>query len=285
VIYVSSSCIKSKNIKEVIIFLAENGIKNIELSGGIDFYSDLKDDLISLKKEHKLNYLVHNYFPPPKEHFVLNLASLDNTKWQKCIDFLKNSIEFSLDLGVSKYSMHAGFYVDPHVYELGKAFVTKNYSNKKRALERFVSGYEIVKIFANGEIDLYIENNVVSFDNYKNYSFNPFMLTTFQEYEELKTFIDFNLLLDIGHLKVSANTLNLDFDAELEKFLPHTNYIHLSDNDGKNDLNLGIKTTAELLVLLKKNVLKSKIITLETYIPIAEIKRNIEILKSIISDG
>lgn len=281
-IYVSSSCIKSKTIKDSIFFLAENGIKNIELSGGTDFYNGLQNDLIVLKSKYELNYLTHNYFPPPKEHFVLNLASLDKKNWQNSIDYFKNSIELSLKLGVSKYGIHAGFYLDPQVCELGRAFINRNCSNKKLALEKFVKGYEIIKNFVGNEIYLYIENNVLSFDNYRNYTFNPFMLTTFEEYEELKTLINFNLLLDIAHLKVSTNTLNLDFEAELEKLLPHTNYIHLSDNDGKNDLNLGIENNLELCALLKKNPLKSKIITLETYIPIPEIKRNIEILKSII---
>ncbi len=37
------------------------------------------------------------------------------------------------------------------------------------------------------------------------------MLTNSKEYDELKRIIDFNLLLDIAHLKVSANYLRTKF--------------------------------------------------------------------------
>lgn len=283
-IYVSSSCVKSAKIKDSVVSLAENGIKNIELSGGSDFYNEIKTDLISLKNEFELNCQIHNYFPPPEDHFVLNLASLDEKLWGKCIDFYKNTIEMSLEMGSKHYGIHGGFYLDPQVCELGKNFVSKNDTDKKSAIEKFATGFELLKSFANNEINLYVENNVLSFDNYKNYAYNPFMLTTFEEYEELKILTDFKLLLDVAHLKVSSNTLNLDFDTELKKLLPNSNYLHLSDNDGKNDLNLGIDNSSELLILLKKNEIKGKIITLETYIPISEIKRNIEILNKIIDE-
>ena len=50
------------------------GIKNIELSGGVHTPT-LVEDLLKIKKE--ANFQVHNYFPPPKNPFVLNLASAD----------------------------------------------------------------------------------------------------------------------------------------------------------------------------------------------------------------
>lgn len=44
-IYVSSSCLKNKYIVETVRQLAEHGIKNIELSGGTEYYDDLENDL------------------------------------------------------------------------------------------------------------------------------------------------------------------------------------------------------------------------------------------------
>ena len=73
-IFVSSSCVEHTKIKDSILELASNGFGNIELSGGTEYYENYIEDLLVLKKTFNLRYLIHNYFPPPKEHFVLNLA-------------------------------------------------------------------------------------------------------------------------------------------------------------------------------------------------------------------
>jgi len=78
--YVSSACVVHEKIKDSIEELGLNGFKDIELSGGTKYYAGYEDDLIRLKEKYHLNYLVHNYFPPPKEEFILNLASLDENR-------------------------------------------------------------------------------------------------------------------------------------------------------------------------------------------------------------
>ncbi len=65
-IYVSSSCIRHKKIKDSVKELAENGFQNIELSGGTQYYNNIESDLLKLKEKYNLNYRCHNYFPPPK---------------------------------------------------------------------------------------------------------------------------------------------------------------------------------------------------------------------------
>ena len=49
---------------------------NIELSGG-KFHEKNNTKIIKLRKNN-LKYRLHNYFPPPKNPFVLNLASSNN---------------------------------------------------------------------------------------------------------------------------------------------------------------------------------------------------------------
>lgn len=41
-IYVSSSCIRNNNIAEIICSLSEKGIRNIELSGGTEYYEGMR---------------------------------------------------------------------------------------------------------------------------------------------------------------------------------------------------------------------------------------------------
>lgn len=61
-IYVSSSCVRQRYIAEAVEALAKNGVCNIELSGGTEYYEDLIRDLRSLKQTYGLNYACHAYF-------------------------------------------------------------------------------------------------------------------------------------------------------------------------------------------------------------------------------
>ena len=285
-IYVSSTCIKNKLIKESVEVLANAGFRNIELSGGTKFYTDYEKDLLFLQDKYSLNYQLHNYFPPPQSPFVLNLASLDDKIYKQSIDLCKNAIRLSKILSGTRYGIHAGFLIDINPNEAGKKIAHRNLSNRKKALSRFSKGWEIIRDEAGDDIKLYVENNVFSKTNSKTYlKENPFLLTSYSGYLELKEYVNFNLLLDVAHLKVSVQTLNLDFDNELEKLLPLTEYIHLSDNDGLHDQNKAFEKSSEMLNDLKKYDLSKRIFTLETYSSLEAIKDNSNMVYSIMSNN
>ena len=61
--------LNSTKISDSVSFLAEKGYQNIELSGGTKLYDGFIQDLINLKNEFQLKYLLHNYFPPPPTPF------------------------------------------------------------------------------------------------------------------------------------------------------------------------------------------------------------------------
>ncbi len=236
-IYISSSCIQNIKIKDSVEQLALNGFKNIELSGGTHYYEGFEDDLLELKDKYKLNYRCHNYFPPPKEHFVVNLASLDENIYKKSINHIKKAISLSKILGSSKYGFHAGFLIDINKNEIGKKISKGNFYNREKAINKFNLAYETIQNFTDG-VDLYIENNVLSKTNFETFNgSNAFMLTNFSEYKSLKENIDFNLLFDVAHLKVSVTTLGLNWEDEFTNMINASNYIHISDNDGFHDLN------------------------------------------------
>ena len=281
-IYVSSSCVQNKTIKDSVQELVDNGFQNIELSGGTEYYDGFENDLLELKKKYNLNYICHNYFPPPKNHFVLNLASLDNEVYYKTFHHLKSSIELSKKLGAERFGFHAGFFIDIKVSEIGKRISKVNLFDKEKSINRFCKGFKELKIFA-GTLELYIENNVYSATNAKTYENNNlFMLTSKEEYKKLKEMINFNLLLDVAHLKVSSKTLSLNFEDELNYMVNQSDYIHISDNDGLHDLNYKLEKSSGLVELLKKQDLKDKNFTLEIYDDIREIKKTYEILQKVI---
>lgn len=285
-IYVSSSCIKTNSIVESIEKLASYGIKNIELSGGTNYYDNLKHDLLNLKSKYKLSYLCHNYFPPPKEHFILNLASLDEDIYMKSLEHFKKSIQLSKSLGSKRFGLHAGFFIDIKINEIGKDISYTKIHNKEIVIKRFCEAFNILKEQAKTcGVELYIENNVYSFNNAKTYNNkNIFMMTSFPDYEELRKEIEFELLLDVAHLKVSSNTLKLNFEEQLKKFIKKTDYIHISDNNALADENNKLILDSDLMALLRTLNIKNKTFTLEVYDNMDVILESIRILKGAIND-
>ena len=283
-IYVSSACVKNKTIKKSVQELFDNGFYNIELSGGTEYYDGFIEDLLELQNKYDLNYVCHNYFPPPKEHFVLNLASLDDEVYYKTFEHLKNAIILSKKLGAKKFAFHAGFFIDIKVSEIGKKISKVNLFDKELAIKRFCDGFLKLKYIAE-DLELYIENNVFSSTNAKTYdNDNLFMLTNKSEYKDLKEKIDFNLLLDIAHLKVSSKTLGLNFEDELHYMINRSDYIHISDNDALHDLNYKLENNSDLVKLLKQQDLKDKDFTLEIYDKMDNIKDTYNILKEVINE-
>ena len=282
-IYISTSCVKHKKIKDSVQELAENGFQNIELSGGTEFYENFENDLMELKGKYNLNYRCHNYFPPPKKPFVLNLASLNDETFQMSFDHLKNVVALSSRLGADKFAFHAGFFIDIKLSEIGKKLSRDNLFDEKKSVERFCSAYDIVKEQAKN-VSLFIENNVFSKTNAETYDGeNPFMMTNFNEYKSLKEKIDFNLLLDVAHLKVSAKTLGLNWESEFENMMSVSSYIHVSDNDSFHDLNSQLTKNSSLLSMLKQSDTKNKDFTLEIYDEMNAIKKSYEVLFEAVS--
>jgi len=282
-IYISTSCVKHNKIKDSVEELAENGFQNIELSGGTEYYENFETDLLELKDKYNLNYRCHNYFPPPKKPFVLNLASLNDETFQMSFDHLKKVVALSSRLGADKFAFHAGFFIDIKLSEIGKKLSRDNLFDEKKSVDRFCGAYDIVKEQAKN-VSLFIENNVFSKTNAETYDGeNPFMMTNFNEYKSLKEKIDFNLLLDVAHLKVSAKTLGLNWESEFENMINESNYIHISDNDSFHDLNSQLTKNSSLLSMLKQSDTKNKDFTLEIYDEMNAIKKSYEVLFEAVS--
>lgn len=283
-IYVSSSCVKHSKISESILSLHQNGFDNIELSGGTQPYFELKQDVLNLKNTLNLNLMCHNYFPPPHKDFVLNLASLNNEIFDLSFNHVVNAIELSALIGADKFAVHAGFLIDIPLNQIGKSIANQQLFNEKLAKEKFYDAVKQLLIIANkNNVKLYIENNVISSTNFKNFgNINPFFICHQKNIEEfLNDIPGVNILIDVAHLKVSCNTLQLNFKEELINTINFTDYIHLSDNDGLTDSNKEIKEDSELYELLKTCHLKNKTFTLEIYSGIEKVKETYNLINKL----
>jgi sugar phosphate isomerase/epimerase len=282
-IFISTACVKSEKISDSIKLLAENNFLNIELSGGTQYYNGFEDDLIELKKEYNLNYLCHNYFPPPKKPFVLNLASLDESVHFASMENIEKSLILSNKLGSNKFALHAGFYIDIKNSEIGKKIDKRSLFDESESKQRFYESINRVKDISN-DVEIYIENNVYSEANSRNYGEdNPFMLTDYDAYLEMRESIDFKLLLDVAHLKVSCNTLGLNFSDEFHKMIEVSDHIHISDNDGIADTNFPLKIDSDMVKLLSDSQLKDKDFTIEVYSDISDVKTTHNIMDNLIN--
>jgi len=190
------------------------------------------------------------------------------------MDLAMEAIDLAKYLKSPRYGLHAGFYIDAQVDSLGKLIRGGVYREKELAYEKFCENWTILKARADG-IDLYIENNVYSRENHREYGDDvPFMLLGSRDYSELKSRIDFKLLLDVGHLRVSCKSLCWSWEKELEALSADCDYFHLSWNDGYRDSNSSLEFQ-QISRILSGN----KVYTLEVTDGMETIKRNYEYLR------
>jgi len=113
------------------------------------------------------------------------------------------------------------------------------------------------------KVEILIENNVIGNSNFKKFNLNPFLMTNLEDTRLImeNTPKNVNLLLDLGHLKVSSNILKFDKFEMLEECKKWTKAYHLSENNGFEDQNLKIKKNSWFLKRMKK----VKFYSLEVY--------------------
>jgi len=156
--------------------LYDAGIRGVELSGGMHS-EDVVKELKKLPED--LLFQIHNYFPPPKDPFVFNLASLDSIIYERSIVHAVNSIELAAKFGLGQYSFHAGFRVNPQVRDLGGQLGGHQLANRLESLNQFqMAVLFLSKVAAENGIDILIENNVLNIENYRFYGEDPLLLTT-----------------------------------------------------------------------------------------------------------
>jgi sugar phosphate isomerase/epimerase len=276
-IYVSTACVKGQGLNDSLRLLNDHGFKHVECSGGNRFEESYRDILLTAKSRWGMDFLCHNYFPVPKSGFVLNLASRDDFIYQRSIEHLKTALDLSRDLNAGKFGCHAGFFLDMATHELGVDIGTRPLADVVAAERRFIDAFMQLQGYA-GPVKLYIENNVLSWENRGRLGNKPFMLLDSGDVTDLRSRMDFNLLLDVGHLKVTCVSLGLDFDKELSALLELTDYIHISDNDGRADQNRRLTRQSDLYKALKGFNLEEKTITLEVYEGLDAVRESFDLL-------
>jgi len=238
-VYISTSAFKNRSLKKILETCLEHRFTNVELSANVDYADDNGDAVRELHKSGQMRFLVHNYFPRPKEDFVLNLASDDEKVVRQSIQHCQIALDLSAELGASFFSVHAGFAFHAQPQDLGRPQLDLPRIPYAMAYRNFVKNVKVLLDYAaKKNVYLTVENNVVAKFNLINGKNGIALLADADEalrfYKEVGR-ANLFFLIDLGHLKVSSAAMGFDREDYLQKVLPFTTALHLSDNDGLGD--------------------------------------------------
>lgn len=236
--YVSSAAFGEKDFRDMLRVARSWGVKKIELTAGLrveDAFSKLH------AASGSFDFLVHNYFPPPLEDFVLNLASEDPETLLRSMAHCHAAVDLSAAVGARWFSVHAGFAAVVKPEHLGRQIPFNNRRDKRYAKQIFENSVRDLVAYAESKnVGILIENNVVASPNLVDGRNEMLLLATGDELVDFARRMahqHLGLLIDFGHVNVTAATLGLDRDAFLDEIAPYTRALHLSDNDGLKDSN------------------------------------------------
>ena len=237
-LYLTSCCSPSRAIHEAVADIVALGVRNIELTGGTLYEHYDLDALMALKTRRGLDFLIHNYFPPRSEEFVLNPASTDPEILSRTHQALADSIALARDFGHDLYSLHAGFSYDQIPVFRDDGLFTPM-SGPRFGRGHLYDGVErIAATILPPEVNLALEN-AFPLPTAGRFSLmaSPGDILAF-----LERFADrdnVGLLLDLGHLNLSAARLGFDKAAFLDRLLGDWGHkifeVHASANNGEHD--------------------------------------------------
>ena len=268
-IFVSTGAFGCKSVVEILELCSKTRLCGVELSSGAIY----QDEMYSLLKEAsattKQNFLIHNYFPPSLEPFVLNLASGNDKILDLSRRHCRKAIDMAVELDAPFYSVHSGFCVHAEPEHLGQELAELERFSKKDAGDIFIDSLKSLADYgAVKGVDLLIENNVVAPFNLINGENELLLGVTSDELLGILSAIgrdNVGLLLDVAHLKVSANALEFCPESFIRDLGGTIKAVHLSDNDGYKDTNDQITENSWFWEPLFKYVSTEVVWILEAY--------------------
>jgi sugar phosphate isomerase/epimerase len=139
--------------------------------------------------------------------------------------------------------------------DLGRPLTHLAIDSVEAAYNVFVESVRELAEYAGARgIKFLIENHVVAPFNLVNGKNRILFASTGEEIRRLANDVGsphLQILLDVGHLKVTAKSLHLNAYQAIEKVSDLIAAFHLSDNDGDSDQNLPFSSDAWFMPILK----------------------------------
>ncbi len=242
-LYVSTTFLNDNiSLKESLSLLEKIGISAVEIGSNHCYESNY-----SYVKDYSFEYLVHNYFPVPKESFVVNIASLDENIYQRSIKHIKDSIDFCSKINARLYTFHPGFLTDPK----GSNLSNQNYDFQWESVRLKTTSYEAAwerMTDAISEIAPHACNRKVPIAFETEGSFHKkdhLMMQQPKEYERFLNFFPLDAIginLNIGHLILAANAFEFSYKTFVDIVADYVVAMELSHNNGVEDQHLPLQS-------------------------------------------
>ena len=256
-----------------------NIINKIELGSNHKYQKNYK--FIS---KYNFDLLTHNYFPPLKKDFVINIASKDNLIRKKSINVIKKNIKFSKSIASKLYTFHPGFIEDP----ISKNIGNKNYDFvwEKKLINR--KNYELswkLMISSIKEIIKYSKkiNQKIAFETEGSLDKKHLLLmqkpNEFDNFSKEVSFLDIGINLNLGHLNLASKAFNFSRSKFIKKIKKYVVAIEMSHNFRKKDDHLPLKKNAWYWKILNDNYFKNVFKILEVRnTSLVNLKKNLKII-------
>jgi len=192
-------------------------------------FDDMVKKLNKLRYEHDVQYSIHQSMFIPDNAFYLNLSSSDEVAWKQTLDSLKRVVDLAKEIGVKNISFHAGYAANKARQEIEMApVIVSEKISFQEAHANFRRGLNELMDYTSGYVDVSVENCC----------YREKIRNIFSKSEDFRYLSDrAKILFDIGHAYFSKNILNDNRYIERIVEERRISEIHISDNDGKEDLH------------------------------------------------
>lgn len=249
-VYVSTINFGFGPLPEVLQAISGPAYSTVEISSGHPAADGSVEATIKYQDDHNASILLHNFAPPEPGDLLINLAEADPAKRQEVIEFIKSRIDLTKRLGSDYYSFHGG-------YRVSYRFGVRDYSESERmshdnAIGIFMTALEEVVDYATEQqIHIGVENHVVApASNAQN-----LIMFGQLDFEDMFKRINseyLHLHLDVGHIKVTSQSLGYDPKTFITAFNDKIMTAHLHDNPGDDDEHQPFLAKAWFLDQLKE---------------------------------
>lgn len=209
------------SIVDVLSLCKDHGIDQVEL-GSNHCYEEDPGGI----GNYPFTFLVHNYYPPPKEPLIVNIASRNDSIRRQSISHIMNSIGLCKQIGAQLYTFHPGFLTDPQGaniddsnydfrfcdQDLDGALYDESFTRMCNALEELVGYGKTLGI----RVALETEGSVAKSRH--------LLMQHPKEYERLFQMFgaeDLGINLNIGHLRLAANAFDFSVNSLVDLVADH----------------------------------------------------------------
>ncbi len=244
-IFISTATRGHDPLEDTLKLFTDLGLNHIELGMAKSYPPNMRSILHELAAKDGFHFLIHNYFPPPDVPFVLNLASNDPESLNRSIEHVQNAVHWCSEFKIPFYSVHAGFCFHACPQDLGQRLSDLEPYSMDLAEDIYVSSLRRLAAYAEDyNVEILIENNVLAQKNLLDGTNKLLLGADTEGMVRLLEGIDspnVRMLLDVGHLKVSATSLGFSGEDFITRLSPWIRALHIHDNDGLSDSHCPVR--------------------------------------------